>query len=387
MAKQKILPQSLALAKPKATPVPTPKPVSYGPNQNYSPAKANYQSNTGVYGYVPSGGGQVLGASTYKAPGSYTPPQSSPSAPSAPVQQQQQQNTGNNQIPLQTIPEQQNIDFDALIRPGLELLSAYEPTLQSGYEKDVQGLNDWKSTQLQSNENDIKAKTAQIDRNRTSSTNYAENAANEARRQYAEIQQGLQSRYGGTTGTGAFASEISSRQSQQEFGRIRQGLSEAMQKLDDNQQQVQAVGEIARQTIENNVKDSIAQAKKQLDNDLMQIRQQRGELQARKAELAANAVQIYQNTVNNVKAQNAAVQQNYFLQQKQAEQQLELGRQKLTGILGSYGVEDYLKTGKPAESPVKPANQAQTTQSMGGGRLPDQKKLLEQYGMTGGFQY
>lgn len=279
-------------------------------------------------------------------------------------------------------PQQPQIDFDALIRPALDSLSAYEPTLQSGYQSTVGDINASKGTQLQANQANISGQSAQLESARTSQQNLTENAADEARRQYAEIQQGLQARYGGTSGTGAFAAELSGRQAQQNIGKLRQGLSEAMLQIDNKLQQVQEVGRIAALDIEDNARSQTNQAKQQLDAQLAQIRTQKGELQARKAELAANAIQLYQNQVNNINAQNAAFKQNLFLSQQAAEQQLRLAQQKGQGIIG--GFQPSTPTVDPLGTPVSGTQQVNQNDPFAFSTTgqPDRKKLLEQYGLN-----
>ena len=284
-----------------------------------------YQSGSG--GTFSFGGGAPI---TIAKPAVYGPSRPAPkpavlgTSVGSPAPAPQQSFSGVPEIPT---PQQPQIDFDALIAPALQGLDEAIGPLQQGYEANVQSINSGRTNQLAANQANITGQQNILGQAATSQKGQAQNAADEARRQYAEIQQGLQSRYGGTTGTGAFATELAGRQTLQNMGQTRQQLSNALLAIDQKKQQVEEVGRIATQDIEDKARDQLNQAKNQLDTAMADIRRQKGELQARKAELAANAIQLYQNTVNQISAQNAAFKQNIYLAQMQAAQQLEAARQ------------------------------------------------------------
>lgn len=247
----------------------------------------------------------------------------------------QQQGTINNapQIPQ---PAQPSIDFDALIAPALQGLEQAIGPLNQGYQDNVTSINSAKANQIASTNSSIKGQVDTLGQAKTTQEQQAANAADEARRQYSEIQQGLQARYGGTTGTGAFATELAGRQTLQNMGQTRQQLSNAVLAIDQKKQQVEEVGRIALQDIEDKARDALSQAKNQLDTAIANIRRQQGELQSRKAELAANAIQIYQNTVSQINAQNAAFKQNIYLAQLQAGQKLDSALQTAQSSTQSF---------------------------------------------------
>lgn len=274
--------------------------------------------------------------------------------------------------PMQSAPQAPQIDFDALIAPALAGLDAAIGPLQQGYETDVQAINSAKESNIAKTNLSIQGQQATLGQARTSQVSQAQNAEDMARRQLAEINQGIQSKYGGTTGTGAFATELAGRQTLQNMGQTREQLSNALLQIDQKKQQVEEVGRIALQDIEDKTRDSLSQAKNQLDTALADIRRQKGELQARKAELAANAIQLYQNTVNQVNAQNAAFKQNLYLAQVQAGQKLDAALQQ-----GTSQVQQFASTipGINAEKQVTPVAggvQTQTTGTTQGGSLGTQ---------------
>lgn len=366
---QKILPQAKGKTLPKA---PAPNYTSSSGMQQYVNPQGRTEVTYGTARTSPTQG--VLGSATGPSSGGYA----GGGAPAAPVNQSSGQNY---EGLIQQAPQQPQIDFDAMIRPALDALSAYEPQLQQGYEANVGDINAAATTQRASNQSNIDAQSATLNQAKSTQTQLGENAVDEARRQYGEIQQGLQSRYGGTTGTGAFASELAGRQTLQNIGKIREGLSSAMLEIDNKLQQVQEIGRISSQDIEDKTRASINQAKSQLDAQLQQIRLQKGELQANKASMAANAIQLYQQTVQNVNAQNTAFKQNLYVQQVNAENQLKAAQQQAQKIATSYQGQDYsglTNTGTPVTAQTF-TNQTPTA----GGQL-GQSDLYKKYSALGG---
>ena len=331
-----------------------------------NPAAANYQPSNFTPARQPTGPSGAPISTSPSTGGNQAAWQAAGHQGDAPVGYNGESN--NSGVPLQQTPEQPQIDFDALIAPALQGLDAAIGPLQQQATDTETSINENKSTNLASNQANITGQQNILNEAKSSQGTLAENAANEARRQYAEIQQGLQSRYGGTTGTGAFAAELSGRQTLQNIGKIREGLSAAMLQIDNKLQQVQEVGRIATQDIEDKAAAQIRDAKNNLDLQLADIRRQKGEIQANKASMAANAIQMYQNTVNNVNAQNASFKQNLYLSQQAAEQNLKMAQQQAQGIAQSYQQTDY--SAGQQDTPVGSNNQQPVAaQATAGGSL------------------
>ena len=338
---------------------------SGGLKVNYSPAN-----------YSPAPAKKVLGAST-SSQGFIGPTR--PAGYSAPVQGgvapvqsggQQQQGQMSQQSVYEPTPQQPSIDFDALIAPALQGLEGLIAPTQQQSQANIAGLETSRANNVQRTTADIAGQQATLGQARTSQQQNAESASNEARRQYSEIQQGLQARYGGTTGTGAFATEIAGSQTLKNIGAVRQQLSSAMLEIDTKSQQVQEIGRIALQDIEDQTRDQISKEKANLESTLADIRRQKGELQSRKAELASQAIQMYQNTVSEVNARNAQFKQQLFMQQQSAEQQLKLAGQKAREVAQSYSVKDLNTLVENAQPLVKGGfNPTFEGQLQGGGRF------------------
>lgn len=237
-------------------------------------------------------------------------------------------------------PEQPNIDFDALIAPALAGLDAAESAARGSSSADVQSIESSRTSGIARTNQSISAQQGILDQTATKQNQNATNAEDQARRQYAEIQQGLQSRYGGTTGTGAFAGELAGRQTLQNIGQIKQGLSNVIQEIGTKKQQVEEVGRIALEDIEMNARDSLVKEKSNLETALAQIRSEKGQLQMWKAQKAAEAIQNYQSSVNQINANNTAFKQQLYVQQLTAQQKLDSALARGQEVAKSISMQD-----------------------------------------------
>lgn len=286
-----------------------------------------------------------------------------------PAMQQQPQNPGINfnNAPMQSAPQQAQIDFDALIAPAIQGLEAAIGPLNESYGANVQGINANKESLLSKNAQSVKDQQGQLTLAGQNQSKLSQSAADQARQQFAEIQQGIQSRYGGTTGTGAFASELAGRQTQQNIGTVNQGLADALFQVDQKKQQVQAIGDAAVKDIENQTQAQLSSAKANLDTAIASIRNQQGMLQAQKAQMAAQAIQHYQDTVNQVNANNQSFKQQLYAQQISVQQQLEAAAQRGSGIAGSFQATTPTVNDPNLFSPQDMANVQNGSAVVGGG--------------------
>lgn len=229
---------------------------------------------------------------------------------------------GGNNIPVQNIPSEPQIDYDAMIRPALEGLSAQEGAQQSGYEANLAQIDQQRAARAgQLGQTRQEALTgAEASRQRLSGQ--TESAVDEARRQFSEIQQGLQSRYGGTTGTGAFVESLAGREALKNIGQNRRALTEAIRDVDNQLESVKMSVGLAEDDLAYQADVQKQQAKAQLDNAMSAIRMAKGELLSKKVELAQNAMQFYRQQVADVDARNTGIKQQLYMQQRQHEMAL-----------------------------------------------------------------
>jgi len=238
--------------------------------------------------------------------------------------------------PLEDAPQQGGIDFDALIAPAIDGLEAAISPLNQGFADTQSSIQAGAGRQTADTNREIGAQVSTLESGKAKSMSSAENAQDQARRQYSEIQQGIQSLYGGSTGTGAFATELAGRQTTQNIGQIREGLSAALQDADNRLIQVRELGRVALVDIEDKAREQINQARNELNSNITQIRMKQGELRSRKSELAMQAMQFYQQQVSEVNARNTAFKQQLYQQQKAAESALMAKRSSAQQVAEQY---------------------------------------------------
>lgn len=226
----------------------------------------------------------------------------------------------------------QPTDNSALFQPILDSLDQLSTILDQNTQNRIGEFQQGANTDTQSAQQSFAQQQKTLDASGQQAMQRGESAADEARRQYAEIAQGQQARYGGSTGTGRFANEILGSQTTKNISQIRQQVSDFMFEIDTKKQQIEEIGRIALQDIQDKTKASIQQAQDNLQVNLNSIRQQKGELQAKKAQLAAEAVQTYQAQVQQVNANNTQFLQQLFMQQQSAKQQLQAARAKAQAV-------------------------------------------------------
>jgi len=155
-----------------------------------------------------------------------------------------------------------------------------------------------------------------------------------ARSQAAEIERGIQSRYGGT-GVGGFVSTIAQREAARQIQAYQQQLQQGVAKAT---QQIES----ARQEKETQIQQLVAQgdqmklqAKQETQKILSDISRDKSKLQAEKAQAVAQILQNYQATVAEINRRNTAFQQQLYLVQTKAQQALTLLKERQSQSLGS----------------------------------------------------
>ena len=272
---------------------------------------------------------------------------------------------------MQSQPQAPQIDFDAMIAPALADLDAFMGTQQGSYEGDVASANAWKGLQGEGVAQSLGAQQATIGAAKTQAGTAAESAADEAKRMYTEQQQGLQARYGKTTGTGQFASAQAGMATNRNIAGIRTKAMDLIAGFDDKLVQVKEVADLSLKEIDQSTQDQIKAAKDRLDQGMQQIRSQKTALVQHKAELAAQAVQIYQQTVAQVNASNAQFKQQLMMQQMQAENALTIAKQKANDVAANPVKYGFSTTTNPLGGSTLYATNPQTGEAkIAGGYNP-----------------
>jgi hypothetical protein len=222
----------------------------------------------------------------------------------------------------QAQPQQPSLDFDAMIAPALQALDEAVNPAQEQYQGTLGQIEAGRVRGQTQTQSALDQAIAAANLQKTQNAQNTEGAVNEQRRGLSEVSKGLQARYGGTTGTGAFATELAGAKTLGNIAQIRQNFTNAATGIENKLQEVRQTATLALQDFEDQANNQKLAAKNQLDQTLNQIRLAKGELQGRKAEMASQAVQFYQQQLAQVNAANAQFKQNFALQLASAEQKL-----------------------------------------------------------------
>lgn len=164
------------------------------------------------------------------------------------------------------------------VQPAIDLLGQQiGPATESEAAQEA-NINASKATQLQQAQTGFNAQTQSL-----------QNAQEQARQQASQILQGIQGRYGGTTGEGSFASALLGQSTQQTMAGLQQKVA-----------QIQDVARLAQQDIEERSTGQINAAKQWLQGTLASIRSNQATLQSHKADLAYAAMNQYQQYLEQV---------------------------------------------------------------------------------------
>lgn len=279
----------------------------------------------------------------------------------------------------QALPQQPNLDFDAMIAPALQALDQSIAPAQEQYQGNVGQIEAGRQRGITQTQSALDQAIAAAGLQKTQNQQNTEGAVNEQRRGLSEVQKGLQARYGGTSGTGAFASELAGSRTLGNIAQIRQNFTNAATGIDNKLQEVRQTATMALQDAEDQANQQKLSAKSQLDQTLNQIRLAKGELQGRKAELASQAVQYYQQQLSQVQAANTQFKQNFALQLASAEQKLNSAKTSIAekaSALKIFNTADKNtvifnpKTGD--YSPVDASGQTNNTGGFFGGKTEDE---------------
>jgi len=223
-------------------------------------------------------------------------------------------------------------NLDPMFQPLMDNLEQQvgQSTQSEGTQE--QGLAADLSGNISQTNNDLSGQMGQFGNQQNQLTTQTQNAKAQARQGAAEIQQGIQARYGGTTGTGAFASELGGRQANQTVGQLNQNAINGYQAIDTARNHAQLLHDSAIQDLTQKSQVAVSQAKDALANRIVQIRGDQASLQGQKASLTQQAIQHYQDTVNQVNQFNTSFQQNLAMEHQRAQDYIAAFAGKMGGL-------------------------------------------------------
>lgn len=295
---------------PYPTPVPTPSqgmfnlPQSFqsggltvvGGGTNSIPAGPGL----GNYGagdvYQPQG--NVLGDATVKTNNIPT----APSAPTAP--------------PMPTGPSSSEID--SLYNPSMNYLNQTEGVVRSDYQnvlsqadRDFQVLQNQLTSGKQAN-------IATIGETQVKAGQVKDDALSAARRLYDELRRGYQQRFGGTTSAGQAASEISSVEQQRQQGQTQRSYGDTIRETEQQKVKVEKDYQDGLFQLEQNKQSAISQAYSDFQNKLLQISNNRSQIESAKANAKLDALQQLRNQVFEIQTESYQYQRALDQQKQQA---------------------------------------------------------------------
>lgn len=232
------------------------------------------------------------------------------------------QDGGNQGAPMENAPGEPQIDFNAIFAPAFEALSQQEGATRGAY--DVMGREVEQGTQqrIEGLQGEQASRLQNFGEQRSESTAQTEGVIDQARRQAAELLQGIQSRYGGTTGTGRFSSEILGSQATQNIAQNQAALQNTLGKISQAENNLKTeVLRLVNQE-QQNLETNKLKIRANLDQALADISKERGRLEGEKAQMRIDTLMQYQNVLSGVEQRNTQFKQQLYLQAQEAQQQI-----------------------------------------------------------------
>lgn len=201
-------------------------------------------------------------------------------------------------------PSAPETDWDALFAPAFGALDLQQQLLGSEYNVLTQEAEADVGQQLKELETERETRLGGLQARRTQEQQTSESAVSEAKRIGSEIMQGIQSRYGTSTGTGGFAGELIGRETVRNVAGIRQAVQNTMNEIGRAEESIKS--EISNKisslnTWYNNAKKEIGL---RLNQQLADISTRRGELEVDKGLKREAAIQEARDFLAQIQLQN-----------------------------------------------------------------------------------
>lgn len=321
--------------------------------------------STPAYGPQPMIGPQASQGAPVKFTGSTTPTpvQQPPGAPPTP------QGLSNSEI-------------DSIYNPSMDYLNQAEGTLRNDYtnvlsqaEKDFQTLQ----SQLTGNKN---TNLATIGENQVKATQVKDDALSAARRLYDELKRGYSQRFGGSTSAGGAASEIASVEQQRQMGQTSRQYTDTIRQLEGQKQQVEQEYQTGLLKLEQNKQQAITQAQSDFQNKLLEIANNRTQIESAKAQQKLEALQQLRNSVFQIQQQTYQFQQTLDAQKKQSDIDLQnyMARLNAQGQASGTSVQNSGINTDPTSSLQAGYTSSPTTQGLTGQITTQKKDQYDEYG-------
>lgn len=226
------------------------------------------------------------------------------------------------QPPMESAPSQPEINWDEIYQPAFDAINQAEAAQQSSYQQglgEVQSNYDKNTADLA---NEQTTRLADYGQQRTGETKRTEGAISEARRMAAQLLQGLQSQYGGSTGTGAFRGEQLGAAASQNISGNREALQTALAGISQSENALKDKVIALQNEEDRNLQQGKLQLKAELDKALAGISATKGQLAVDKGARRADALSQYKQMLAEVEARNTQFKQQLYVQAQQQAQKL-----------------------------------------------------------------
>ena len=213
--------------------------------------------------------------------------------------------------------------YENLYGESLAALDQVLSARQAGTEADIATFGQQAASQKKTTEDQLAEVKGQLNTNQIREKQKTQESQDSIRQSYSEQLQGIQSLYGGSTGTGGFASEILGREVLKQMGSNERNLQNTLADIDNTR--ISTINEANRRLfdIESKSQELVRKAKAQLDLDRAEIASKKGELLAAKQQRYLAALENYRDIVSTINARNTQFRQQLFRDQQDFEQQLQ----------------------------------------------------------------
>ena len=204
---------------------------------------------------------------------------------------------------LEPTPEFQEPAFD--IQPALDDLARVESDLRGSLDQQIALTEQAQQGGLQAEAGQQELITTEQGQATEGVQQEAQGNISETQRQGSQIMQGIQSRFGGTTGTGKFASEILGAQISKNLASFRTASTNAVQAIDTmaRKEQLQSLNRINQINLQ--AETDKTSLRNSLKSALAELQRSRTGLRSDKQKVMMNAFADYKDQVVQVNARNA----------------------------------------------------------------------------------
>lgn len=225
------------------------------------------------------------------------------------------------------IDEAYNPSFDYLGKAEAALRGDLPDTLQS-----IEGNNEVSSAQLAASKDQTMGTLNSQQLEAQQRKLYAD-AAN--RRLHDEQRMGYRQRFGGMSSAGQAASELSTVEQQRQLGNNQQNLETFSRDIAGKVHEVETNFALGQKELLQRKQDAITQANRDFQNKLLQIEQNRADLNMNKAQARLQALQNLRNQVFQINLQNMQFQQTLEAQKQASLLDIQKYQQTNGGITSS----------------------------------------------------